>query len=127
MRLVAVALIVLAVSPPTARADWEIKRSPFDARVVARYKQILHRDPEDADALAKLTALYKQHKSVEELRRELTTAAEKSHDAADWLVAGHAARARGDFAAAVKAYVAALAAAPDDARAQVALADADVR
>ncbi|MDB4964797.1 MAG: Tetratricopeptide 2 repeat protein, partial [Myxococcales bacterium] len=126
MRHLAVALALFACVP-LARADWEVKRSPFDARVVARYKQILHRDPEDADALGKLTALYRQYKSVDELRRELTAAAEKSEDAADWIVAGHAARARGDFAAAAKAYAAALEVAPEDARALAALADADVR
>ena len=119
--------IALVSSAMPARADWEVKRSPFDARVVARYKQLVHADPDDADALAKLTALYKQYKSVDALAHELTASAEKSRDANDWIAVGHLARNRGDFAAAAKAYAAALERAPDDARALGALGDADVR
>ncbi|HEX6839432.1 MAG TPA: hypothetical protein VF334_22805, partial [Polyangia bacterium] len=78
MRRLVVALLALVVGSPVARADWEVKRSPFDARVVARYKQLVHANPDDADALAKLTALYKQYKSVDELKRELAAAAAKS-------------------------------------------------
>jgi hypothetical protein len=77
MRRVAFAL-ALMLAAPVARADWEVKRSPFDARVVARYKQLLHRDPDDADALAKLTALYKQYRSLDELKRELTATARRA-------------------------------------------------
>jgi hypothetical protein len=51
------------------RADWEVKRSPFDVHVVTRYKQLLHKDPDDADALAKLTQLYKQYRSIDQLDR----------------------------------------------------------
>jgi len=127
MRRLAVALLLVLVGSPSARADWEVKRSPFDARVVARYKQLVHANPDDADALGKLTALYKQYKSVDVLSRELAAVAEKSRDANDWLAVGHLARNRGDFAAAAKAYAAALERAPDDARALAALGDADVR
>src|SRR5207302_5874885 len=115
MRRLLVALALVAIASPHARADWEVKRSPFDARLVARYKQLVHANPDDADALAKLTALYKQYKSVDELRRELTAAAEKSKDANDWLVVGNVAGKRGDAAAAHKAYAAAGDAAPGDA------------
>ncbi|HEX9105293.1 MAG TPA: tetratricopeptide repeat protein, partial [Polyangia bacterium] len=127
MRRFVVALVALLIGSPLARADWEVKRSPFDARVVARYKQLVHANPDDADALARLTALYKQYKSVDELRRELAAAADKSGDASDFLAVGNLARNRGDFAGAAKAYAAALERAPDDARALAALADADVR
>ena len=126
MRRLCVALAVLALSP-SVRADWEVKRSPFDARLVARYKQNLHRDPDDADALGRLTSLYKQFKSVEQLRRELAATAAESHAANDWLALGNLARTRADFAAAAAAYDAALAVAPEDPRALVALADSDVR
>ncbi|MCU1280741.1 MAG: Tetratricopeptide 2 repeat protein, partial [bacterium] len=127
MRRLLVALALIVAASPPARADWEVKRAPFDARVVARYKELVHANPDDADALAKLTALYKQHKSVDELRRELVAAAEKSKDASDWIAVGNLLRNRGDFAGAAKAYDAALAVTHDDARALSALADADVR
>ena len=127
MRRLAVALLLVLVGSPSARADWEVKRSPFDARVVARYKQLVHANPDDADALARLTALYKQYKSLDALSRELSATAEKSRDGNDWLALGNLARNRGDFAGAAKAYAAALERAPDDARALGALGDADVR
>ncbi len=127
MRRIVVALLLLGVGSPSARADWEVKRSPFDARVVARYKQLLHANPDDAEALAKLTALYKQRKSVDTLVRELEAAANKSNDAGDFIAVGNLARNRGDFAAAAQAYGAALERAPDDVRALAALADTDVR
>src|SRR4051812_1736992 len=100
MRRSAFALVLVLVAAPAARGDWEVKRSPFDARVVARYRQILHRDPDDADALAKLTALYKQYRSLDELRRELG-AATRANDPADWLVFGHFLTARGELPAAI--------------------------
>ena len=127
MRRLAVALLLVLLGSPSARADWEVKRSPFDARVVARYKQLVHANPDDADALARLTALYKQYKSVDALTRELVATAEKSREANDWIAVGNVARNRGDFAGAAKAYAAALERAPDDARALAALGDADVR
>lgn len=120
-----IALALLCAAP--ARADWEVKRSPFDARLVARYKQLVHANPDDADALGKLTALYKRYKSVAVLERELAAAADKSGDANDFLALGHVLRNHGDFAGAAKAYAGALEHAPDDARALAALADADVR
>src|SRR4051812_14362172 len=123
--LLALAIVVAASAP--ARADWEVKRSPFDARVVARYKQLVHANPDDADALGRLTSLYKQYRSVDELRRELQATADKSKDASDFVAVGNLQRNRGDFAGAAKAYEAALAVAPDDARATTALAEADVR
>src|SRR6185312_9547762 len=127
MRRALFALLFVLVGSPVARADWEVKRSPFDARMVARYKQILHGNPDDAEALARLTSLYKQYKSVAVLERELGAAADKSHDVNDWLALGNVARNRGDFAAAQKAYAGAVALEGDDARALGALADADAR
>src|SRR4051812_32456165 len=126
MRWTAFALVLTLLAAPAARADWEVKRSPFDARVVARYKQILHRDPDDADALAKLTNLYKQHRTLDELRRELA-AATRGNDAADWLVLGRFLVARGELPAAIDAFAKALAARPGDVRAQLALADTQVQ
>ncbi|HEY2747990.1 MAG TPA: tetratricopeptide repeat protein [Polyangia bacterium] len=127
MRRLAVALVLVLAGSATARADWEVKRSPFDARLVGRYKQILHGNPDDGEALARLTALYKQYKSVAVLERELSGVAEKSHEVNDWLAVGNLLRDRGDFAGAAKAYAAALEANDQDARALAALADADAR
>jgi tetratricopeptide (TPR) repeat protein len=122
-RLVALVLLL----PMAARADWELKRSPFDARLVARYKQQLHDNPDDEFALGKLTKLYQQYRSVDELRRELSAAAAASHAADDYVVLGHLLRERGDVAAAAQQYEAALKADPSSARAQVALGDAWVK
>ncbi len=127
MRRLAVALVLVLAGSAPARADWEVKRSPFDARVVARYKLILHGNPDDPEAMARLTALYKQYKSVAVLERELGAVADKSHEVNDWLVVGNLLRNRGDFAGAAKAYAAALDGNGKDARALTALADADAR
>ena len=54
MRRLVFAIALVSALP--ARADWEVKRSPFDARVEAGYKQLVHANPDDADALAKVTA-----------------------------------------------------------------------
>src|SRR5215831_14534781 len=70
------ALCMLLLLGPSARAlaqapdDWEVKRSPFDARVVARYEAALDRDPDDALALRKLTELYKKHRTLDELLKK---------------------------------------------------------
>lgn len=126
-RRLVVALLCLALAPSLARADWEVKRSPFDARLVARYKQVLHNNPDDAQAAARLLALYKQYRSVAELERELSATAARSHAVNDWLALGNVKRAHGDVAGAADAYQQALAAQADDARALTALGDADVR
>src|SRR5438045_314786 len=67
-RMFAVLLLVLA-APASARAqdDWEVRRSPFDPRLVARYQAALERDPEDALALRKLVELYRKHRTLDEL------------------------------------------------------------
>jgi tetratricopeptide (TPR) repeat protein len=85
---VALALVTLGWVAP-ARADWEVKRSPFDVRLVARYKQQLHANPDDASSLARLTALYRQYKTLDALEKELQAAAEKSNAVNDWLVLAH--------------------------------------
>jgi Flp pilus assembly protein TadD/HEAT repeat protein len=126
MRRSAFALVLVLLAAPSVRADWEVKRSPFDARLVARYKQILHRDPDDADALAKLTALYKQYRTVDDLRRELT-AATRDGDANDGIVLGRFLVARGDLAGAADAFAKVLAAHPADVRATLALGDVALR
>ncbi len=63
-------LAALAPAIPTAAqpgGDWSVKRDPFDQRVVARYKAILAKHPDDAGALAKLVALYRRYRTVAKL------------------------------------------------------------
>lgn len=70
MRRVAL-LICLCTSAALAQpADWQVERDPFDAAVVARYKALLARDPFDR-ALGTLIALYRKHRSIAQLEREL--------------------------------------------------------
>src|SRR5881275_373512 len=125
MRLAA-ALVVLIVASPPARADWAVKRSPFDARLVAGYKERLHRNGQDAEAIDKLVALYRKYRNVEQLRHELQATAEKSDDAQDWLALATLAVRRGEFAQAVPAYKHVLARSAGDATASLLLGDAYV-
>jgi len=68
--LAALALCLCVVVPATARADWGVTRSGFDAGVVRRYKAILERDPHDAAALRALVTLYRRYKNVAALTAE---------------------------------------------------------
>ena len=115
--------LLAPLSSPTARADWEIKRSPFDPQLVARYKQLLRKDPDDAPALKRLIELYKNYRTLDALTAEYA----KSKEAADRIVLGHLLRERGDHAQAAKHYEEALAAHPGDVRAESALADEYVK
>lgn len=75
MRRVAL-LICLCTSAAVAQpADWQVERDPFDDAVVARYKAVLARDPFDR-ALTTLIALYRKHRSVARLERELAATRE---------------------------------------------------
>ena len=47
--------------------DWQIQRSAFDPRTVAKYENALEHDPDDALAFRKLVELYRKHKTVDEL------------------------------------------------------------
>jgi tetratricopeptide (TPR) repeat protein len=47
--------------------DWQIQRSPFDPRTVAKYENALEHDPDDALAFRKLVELYRKYKTVDEL------------------------------------------------------------
>jgi tetratricopeptide (TPR) repeat protein/HEAT repeat protein len=113
------ALLFLIAAP--ARADWEVRRSPFDPQLIARYKQLLRKDPDDAFALKKLIALYKQHHSLERLIEEYEAL---PPDAATLLVLGRLEEARGDGAAALRRLESAHRFASDDVRIDVALGDA---
>ena len=47
--------------------DWQIQRSPFDPRTVAKYENALEHDPDDALAFRKLVELFRKYKTVDEL------------------------------------------------------------
>ena len=72
MRWVAVLAFCLALAPgrAVAQPDWGVRRDPFDATVVRRYKELLARDPHDAGALRQLVAMYKRYRKVGTLEAE---------------------------------------------------------
>lgn len=81
--------------------DWEVRRDPFDKRVVARYKGLLARQPHDAGALAKLLELYRRYRTIDLLRGEYEAAIGKKPD--DWaalVVLAKIEKTRGEDAAA---------------------------
>ena len=98
------ASLAAAAAPTLAHAqdDWEVTRDPFDKSVIARLKGILARNPNDADALAKLLGMYRRYRSVKLLREEYDAALAKKPD--DWstlVILARLARSEGDAAAAL--------------------------
>lgn len=85
------------LSEPLARADdWQVSRSEFDPRIVGALKAELRRRPEDAALLKRLVGLYRKHKTVDALVRELAEQAEGER-ASGWdaFLAAQAERERG--------------------------------
>ena len=102
------ALLLTAALVPAAAAhaqpgdDWSVTRDPFDKGVVARLKGLLARNPNDADALAKLLGLYRRYRTIELLRTEYDAQlAKKADDWATLVVIGRLALAAGDSATAL--------------------------
>lgn len=82
--------------------DWSVERDPFDKAVVAKLKGILARNPNDADALARLLTLYRRFRTVAQLREELDAVlAKKPEDWATLVVLGRIAKGQGDDAGAL--------------------------
>jgi tetratricopeptide (TPR) repeat protein/HEAT repeat protein len=107
MRTLAVALLFCAaLSAADARADdWSVRRSEFDPRVVARYKSLLERSPNNSYALKRLVGLYRRHSSLKRLIAEYrarAAAAPRSH--ALQLILGHLNRRAGKLDQAVESY-----------------------
>jgi tetratricopeptide (TPR) repeat protein len=88
------ALLLLTI---TAHADWEVKRSPFDPQLVARYKQLLHKNPDDAYALKHLVELYRKYRTLDQLIDEYQPSPDK-------VVLGHLYREKGDLERAADVY-----------------------
>jgi tetratricopeptide (TPR) repeat protein len=107
----ALALCVGALPSSPARADdWQVTRSAFDPRVLAPLKARLSSHPDDLGTLRRLISLYKAHRSVDQLQRELDERASSSGRPEDLLAAGHLRRERGQLDEARARYEQALAA-----------------
>ena len=118
MRWIAVVALCLAVAP-RARADddWTVRRDPFDAGVVRKYKAILARDPHDAGALRELVAMYRRHRTLAQLDAEYRARLAGGAEREDWATLVVLARLPTTSRADADAWWArALAARPDDAR-----------
>lgn len=117
-----VALIVL-VGCATAHADdWEVKRSPFDARTAEAWRAALRKDPDDAGAFRRWVEPYRRYRSVAQLEREQGARA-AGGDFVERYLWARLARERGDHPEAAKRFRGALEARPGDERATVSLAD----
>ena len=119
------ALCLAAAGPlePLAHAqdDWSVQRDPFDPRLIARYKGLLERTPDDQAALKKLISLYRRHASVGKLIAEYQARRAKEPDKAVLaLLLGHIHRIEGDPTAALAAYDDAARLAPNDPAAHLA-------
>lgn len=125
MRCVAVVLaFCLAMSARADAQDWSVKRDPFDAGVVRRYKAILARDPHDAGALRELVGMYKRHRSVAKLETEYRTQLGSSQDWATLVVLARLPRTSPQDSLAL--WNRAVAARPDDAGSWLAIGDLSV-
>jgi len=80
-----------AFATPTALAqsDWGVRRDPFDAALVARYKRILEKTPADKRALGKLVRLYKRYRSLGKLVGEYEAAHAKRASFSTAMILGH--------------------------------------
>lgn len=87
-------------APSTAHAqpgDWDVKRDPFDPKVIATHKRFLAANPHDASALANLLRMYRQYRTPDLLRDEYQKLLDKN--AEDWsalVVLGHIHHKMGD-------------------------------
>jgi tetratricopeptide (TPR) repeat protein/HEAT repeat protein len=121
-----VAALALGAVPPRAAAqdDWDVKRDPFDKAVVAGYKRILARNPNDKQALDRLKGLYKRYRSIRQLIGEYEKElAKKPTDFAILVVLGHLELAEGKRDEALAHYEKASAQKPDDAALAISLGD----
>jgi tetratricopeptide (TPR) repeat protein len=95
----------LALAQRAWADDWAVTRSPFDKRIVARYKALLGRSPNDGYALGKLLGIYKRHSSVAALVREYQTACQRYPKSfTNQVVLGHLYRRAGQIDRAIAQY-----------------------
>ncbi|MFT3699118.1 MAG: HEAT repeat domain-containing protein [Kofleriaceae bacterium] len=119
----------LAAAPLTAAAqpaDWGAVRDPFDKNVIARYKQILAKNPHDASALAKLLEMYRRYRTVDLLKDEYQKELDKKAD--DWaalVTLGRLMHTTGDDQRALDLFTKAVATKDDDAETWIAIGELD--
>ncbi len=116
----AIVAITAASTAQAQPADWTVHRDPFDAGVVARYKQLLARDPYDGDALIRLAQMYRRYRTLAGLEAEYETAGD---DHAVLVVRARLHRDRGDASGARALFQKVVSITPDDARGWLALGD----
>jgi cellulose synthase operon protein C len=105
-----------------AAEDWQVRRSEFDPRVVARYKELLSHNPNDAPSLARLVELYQKHRSLAALVGEYRTLARSQPKSfAAQVVLGHLYLRSKNEALALEQYSAAAKLQPAQASLQVAI------
>ena len=126
MRWLATLGIALALAG-SARADWEVKRSPFNAQLIERYRAMLRRDPDDAFPWKRLVGLYKSHRTLDELERDLQARAAKSREFEDLYLVGRMALERGDLVGSLARHKEARTARPLDVRGMIAVAEVESR
>lgn len=113
--LVLVTAAAPTLVPPAHADDWDVKRDPFDQKVIGRYKAVLQSNPHDGGALAKLLELYRRYRTVDLLKGEYQKILDKTPD--DWaalVVMGRLQHATGDDARALDLWQRAVAKKDDD-------------
>ena len=116
LAVIALGTAPIAVVAPRAHADdWDVKRDPFDLKIIGRYKAVLAANPHDPSALAKLLELYRRYRTVDLLKGEYQKVLDKTPD--DWaalVVMGRLQHATGDDARALELWQRAVAKKDDD-------------
>jgi tetratricopeptide (TPR) repeat protein/HEAT repeat protein len=117
----AVTPVITSITQAQAQAqpagDWGVKRDPFNATDIARYKAILRSNPHDAAALAKLLEMYRRYRTIDQLKDEYAKILDKSSDDVPALVVmGRLQHATGDDARALELFQRAVARKDDDAQ-----------
>lgn len=125
--LAALALAAAPMSITVAHADdWDVKRDPFDLKVIGRHKGTLAQNPHDAVALAKLLEMYRRYRTVDLLKSEYQKILDK--DADNWaglVVMGRLQHATGDDQRALELFTRAVAKKDDDAASWLTIGELD--
>lgn len=123
--LLVAALAVTPLTPAVVHADdWDVKRDPFDPKVVGTYKGLLKRNPHDAGALAKLLEMYRRFRTIDLLKDEYGKILAKTPD--DWatlVILGHLHKKTGDEPRALDMWAKAVAVKDNDAASWLAIGE----
>jgi cellulose synthase operon protein C len=114
----AVTPVIGSIGHAQPAGDWGVKRDPFNATDITRYKAILRSNPHDAAALAKLLEMYRRYRTIDQLKDEYAKLLDKSSDdVAALVVMGRLQHTTGDDARALELFQRAVARKDDDAQA----------